>query len=839
MKQLELGIEGMSCAACSSRLERALAKLPGVSEAAVNLATRRASLAFDEEALGPEGIIAVVTETGYTAVVSDFEVGIGGMSCASCSARLERALGKTPGVLRAAVNLATERATVRYIPAALGPDDIVRVIEETGYEPHDLEEGGKGGEEAARRAALQSMRRDLLLAAALSLPVLLLSMGATFIPALDHALGDLAPAWVWRWAEALLTTLVLCGPGRRFFRPGWAALRHFSPDMNSLVMIGTGAAWLFSFLVLLFPTLFPVAARNLYFDSAAVIVTVILFGKFLEELAKGRTSAAIRKLIGLQAKTARVLREGGEEDVAIGRVMPGDLVVVRPGERLPVDGEVREGESRVDESMLTGEPAPVAKGPGDRVVGGTVNQHGAMKIVATQVGGQTVLAQIIRLVERAQGSKLPIQQLADRVVRVFTPIVIVVAFLTFLAWLALGPAPAISMALVSAVAVLVVACPCAMGLATPAAIMVASGRAAELGVLFRKGEALETLSRIDTVAFDKTGTLTEGRPRLTDLFPLEEDRAAALRLAAAVEAGSEHPLATAVVGAARDEGIDVPEASNFQALPGFGVRALVEGRSVLLGAERLMTREKVDVTSLRQQADALARQGKTPIYLSVEGRARAVLAVADPLKAESMTLVAVLREQGFRVAMVTGDSRATAEAIARQAGIDDVQAEILPDGKAAAVVALQQQGRRVVFVGDGINDAPALAQAEVGIAVGSGADIAIETADVTLTRDDLGGVLTALKVARRAMNTVRGNLFWAFFYNILLIPLASGMLFPFTGWHLNPMVAGVAMGCSSLFVLTNSLRLKRLKGGWEGGPVPGGAVAATARDPSAPGYQAS
>jgi Cu+-exporting ATPase len=838
MKQLEMGIDGMTCAACSSRLERALSKLPGVSAAGVNLATRRASLTYDEEAIGPEQIIEAVTETGYTAGTAEYEVGVGGMSCASCSARLERALVRTPGVLQANVNLATQRATLRYIPAVLGPGEICRVIEETGYEPRPEEGGAENAEEreeAARRLALGAMRRDLLLAATLTLPVLLLSMGASFVPALDSALNAFAPAWIWRWSEAVLTTLVLFGPGRRFFRPGWAALRHLAPDMNTLVMIGTGAAWLFSFLVLLFPGLFPVQARNLYFDSAAVIVTVILFGKFLEELAKGRTSAAIRKLVGLQAKTARVLREGQEMDVPIGRVIPGDLVVVRPGERLPVDGEVREGESRVDESMLTGEPVPVAKRPGDRVVGGTVNQHGVLKIEATQVGGQTVLAQIIRLVERAQGSKLPIQQLADRVVRVFTPLVMAVALLTFLAWLALGPAPAITMALVSAVAVLVVACPCAMGLATPAAIMVATGRAAELGVLFRKGEALETLSHIDTVAFDKTGTLTEGRPRLTDLEPLEGDRTAALCLAAGVEAGSEHPLAAAILDAAAAEELPVPEASDFQAIPGYGVRAQVEEQTVLLGADRFMEREGIDFSPLRERADALARQGKTPVYLSADGRVQAVLAVADPLKTGSAALVASLRQQGFRVVMVTGDSRATAEAIARDAGIDEVQAEILPDGKAAAVRALQEQGRRVAFVGDGINDAPALAQSEVGIAVGSGTDIAIETADVTLTRGDLDGVLTALKVARRSMSTVRGNLFWAFFYNILLIPLASGIFYPLNGWHLNPMVAGLAMGCSSLFVVTNSLRLKRLKGSPAGSGLRGSGASVTDDDRTAEG----
>ncbi len=825
MKQLELGIEGMTCASCSARVERTLGKLPGISQATVNLATERASIRYDEQTLGPAAILKAISEVGYTPVTDEYEIGIGGMTCASCSARVERALNKLPGVIAASVNLATERATVRYVPASLSPDDIARAIEDSGYEPRPLEVEGSSEAEAgfedreaaARQASLAAMRRDLWLAAALTLPVLVLSMGATFLPPLAHGLDALAPAAVWDWTEAVLTTVILFGPGRRFFRPGWIAYRHLSPDMNSLVMTGTGAAWLYSLIVLLLPGLFPAEARHLYFDSAAVIITVILFGKFLEELAKGRTSAAIKKLLGLQAKTAHVLRDGGEEEVPIQRVRPGDVLVVRPGERLPVDGEVREGESYVDESMLTGEPDPVAKRGGDKVVGGTVNQHGVLMITATQVGKQTVLAQIIRLVERAQGSKLPIQGLADRVVRVFTPIVIAIALLSFLAWLALGPPPAITLALVSAVAVLVVACPCAMGLATPAAIMVGSGRAAELGVLYRKGEALEALSQVDTVVFDKTGTLTEGHPRLTDLAPVEGQGPGnpaytqVLRLAAAVEAGSEHPLARAIVQAAEAANLDIPPANGFQAVPGYGVQADIEGQTVRLGADRFMQREAIDIAPLAARAEALSREGKTPMYLAVAEQALAVLAVADPLKATAAAVVASLQARGVAVAMITGDNRRTAEAIARRAGIDSVQAEILPDGKAAAVSALQAQGHRVAFVGDGINDAPALAQAEVGIAVGTGTDIAIEAADVTLTRDDLGGVVTALDAARRTLRTIRGNLFWAFFYNILLIPLAAGVFYPFFGWHLNPMIAGVAMGFSSVFVVTNSLRLRRLR----------------------------
>lgn len=812
-QHIELGIGGMTCASCSARVERALKKLSGVREASVNLATERASIRFDAQIIGLSEIVETVRDVGYTPLTAEMEIGVGGMTCASCSARVERALNKLPGVLDASVNLAAERASLRYLPASLGPDEVARAIEEAGYQPRLLdEEAGEDREATARRDSLRAMRRDLGLAVLFTLPVLFLAMGAAFLPQWEKGLDALAP-WprFWGWVECVFASVVLFGPGRRFFRPGWIAYRHLSPDMNSLVMTGTGAAYLYSLVVLLAPFLFPTEARNLYFDSAAVVITVILFGKYLEEIAKGRTSAAIKKLVGLQAKTARVMRDGAEMEIPIRSVRPGDQVIVRPGERMPVDGMVREGESYVDESMLTGEPLPVAKRAGDTVVGGTVNQHGLLHIEARQVGKQTVLAQIIRLVERAQGSKLPIQGLADRVVRIFTPIVLIIAAAAFLAWLVFGPPPAITLALVSAVAVLVVACPCAMGLATPAAIMVGSGRAAELGVLFRKGEALEALSHVDTVVFDKTGTLTEGRPRLTDLESAMGESADALRLAAAVETGSEHPLAAAIVAAAQEQGLALPAVEAFQAIPGYGVQARVEGQTVLLGAERLLVREGINAGALTKRAAALAAQGKTPIYFVVDGKPRAVLAVADALRTESVAVIATLKARRIDVVMITGDSARTAAAIAHQAGITRYQAEVLPSGKAEAVENLQREGRKVAFVGDGINDAPALAQAEVGIAIGSGTDIAIEAADITLTRGDLAGVATALNAARRTMNTIRGNLFWAFFYNILLIPLAAGVLYPWWGIHLNPMVAGLAMGLSSVFVVANSLRLRRLR----------------------------
>jgi Cu+-exporting ATPase len=742
------------------------------------------------------------------------EIAIQGMTCANCTARVDRALRKVTGVAEATVNLATARASVRYDENGTTTARLLDAIADAGYEPRLLEgDDSVDGEQHAREESLRERRRETVIAALLTVPIVLLSLGSMLAPGVDRALAAIAPSpQFWAWVQLALGTAVTFWPGRRFFRAGWAAYRHLSPDMNSLVMTGVGAAYLYSAIVVVAPELLPPGARNLYFESAAVVITLILMGKYLEELSKGRAGAAIRKLVGLQAKTARVVRDGEERDVAIHGVVRGDLVVVRPGERIPVDGEVRDGESYVDESMLTGEPMPAAKHAGDRVVGGTVNQHGLLRVVARQVGKETMLAQIIRMVEQAQGSKLPIQKVADRVVSVFTPIVLVVAAVTFGVWLAFGAAPAITMALVSAVAVLVVACPCAMGLATPAAIMVGSGRAAELGVLFRKGEALEALSHVDTVVFDKTGTLTIGRPQLTDVASGGlHDADALLRYAAAVEAGSEHPLAAAIVAAAQARSLAVPAAEAFEAVPGYGVRGRVEGRTVLLGARRLLDRHHVDASGLADRAAALSGQGKTPVYLAVDGTAWGVLGVADALKPESEAVVAALKTMGLRIAMITGDSKRTAQAIARQAGVDDYEAEVLPSGKAESVHRLQRRGHRIAFVGDGINDAPALAQAEVGIAVATGTDISIEAADVTLTHGDLRGLANAIRVARRTMGTIRMNLFWAFAYNVLLIPLAAGVLYPAWGVHLNPMLAGLAMGLSSVFVVTNSLRLRLLK----------------------------
>jgi Cu+-exporting ATPase len=806
--EVRIGVRGMTCASCVARVEKVLARQPGVESAAVNLATESATVRFGRAEV-PD-LIAAVHKAGYEPVVERAELGIGGMTCASCVSRVERALHKVPGVIEASVNLATSTAAVRFLPDTVSLQAIAAAVRRAGYEAR-VPGAEEDAERLAREREIGGLRRDLYLGLGLTVPLLVVAMGPMLAPALARAMAAAAPEALWGWVQFALTTPVLFWAGRRFQRQGIAELRHASPGMSSLVMLGSGAAWVYSVLVLIAPGLFPPGTAHLYFEASAVIVTLVLLGKYLEALARGRTSEAIRKLLGLRADTARVLRGEQEVEVPVGDLAPGDLVVVRPGERVPVDGVVTEGRSFVDESMLTGEPVPVEKADGAEVVGGTLNQTGAFRFRVRRVGDDTVLARIVRMVQEAQTGKPPIQQVADRIAAVFVPAVMGVALATFAVWLLVGPTPALNFAFVAAVSVLLIACPCAMGLATPTAIMVGTGRAATMGALFRKGTALEGLARIDRVVLDKTGTLTQGRPELTDLTAYGWGEDALLRLAAAVERESEHPLAQAVVAAARERGLALPRAEGFEARPGIGVSARVEGQTVAVGTAQLLEGLEADAPAALAAADALAERGRTAFFVVVDARLAGLIAVADTLKPGSREAVAALHRLGLEVAMLTGDSRRTAEAIARELGIDRVVAEVRPEGKAEEVARLQAAGGRVAFVGDGINDAPALAQADVGIAIGTGTDIAIESADLILMSGNLEALINAIALARATLRTIRLNFFWAYAYNVALIPLAAGVFYPLIGVLLNPMLAAAAMSLSSVFVVTNSLRLRRFR----------------------------
>ena len=813
-RRATLAVGGLSCAACVGRVERALAAVPGVARATVNLATERATVEFGPGEASAAALVAAVEDAGYDVRTETVDLAVTGMTCAACVGRVERALTAAPGVVEATVNLATERATVRYAPDATGPRPLAAVVRGAGYgvvEP-DVGAPAEDAERAARDAERGRLGRRLLWAAGLTLPLLLVEMVPMAVPGGMAWVDGLVPTQTRWWAAFALASAVQFGPGWRFYRAGWAAARHRAPDMNTLVALGTTAAYGYSVVATVAPGALPAGAVHVYYEASATIVTLVLLGKWIEARAKGRTSDAVRSLLRLRPDTARVVRDGAEVEVPVREVGVGDRVRVRPGERVPVDGVVAEGASYVDESMVTGEPVPVEKTPGDGVVGGTVNGVGTLAVEATRVGADTVLAQIVRLVEGAQASRPAIQALADRVVAVFVPVVLALAAATFGVWLALGPAPSLTHALVAAVSVLIIACPCAMGLATPVSVMVGTGKAAERGVLFRRGDALQTLSEAGVVALDKTGTLTEGRPRLTDLVRApgsDLSEPDLLALVAGAESASEHPVGRALVEAASGRGLPVPRAAGFQAEPGFGVRATVGGRRVEVGAERWMARLGLDVAPFAADAARLADEGKTPLYAAVDGRLAAALAVADPVRTTTPAAVAALRRAGLRVAMVTGDHARTAAAVARRLGIDEVHAQVLPGDKAEAVRRLQGDGHRVVFVGDGINDAPALAQADVGVAIGTGTDVAIEAADVVLTRGDLGALVEARGLSAATLRNVRQNLFWAFAYNVVLIPVAAGALYPALGVLLSPVWGAAAMGLSSVFVLGNALRLRR------------------------------
>ena len=803
---ISLPIEGMTCASCVSRVERALKKVPNVLEAHVNLATETAVISMIEP--NQAALITAIEDAGYAVPMSTQTFGIEGMTCASCVSRVERALLKLPNVTTAHVNLATEQATVT---GNVTEAELFQAVEDAGYEPHHLAAVATANEAMLERKAEEQdgLKRDLKLAALLTLPVFVLEMGSHMFMGFHHWIAaniGTQNSWL---LQFVLTTLVLLFPGRRFYTKGFPALFKGAPDMNSLVAVGSMAAYLYSVVATFMPQWLPEGTVFVYFEAAAVIVTLILLGRYLEARAKGRTSEAIQRLVGLQAKTARVERNGEMVELPIAEVKLGDIIEVRPGERIAVDGMVLSGQSFVDEAMISGEPVPVEKKEGSPVTGATVNQNGSLRFEATAVGETTVLAQIIRMVSDAQGGKLPIQTAVDKVTLWFVPAVMVLAALTFLAWWVWGPDPRLTFALVNAVAVLIIACPCAMGLATPTSIMVGTGRGAEMGVLFRRGEALQGLQEVNVVAVDKTGTLTEGKPVLTDFIAAQGfERAQVLPLVAAAENRSEHPIARAIVVAA--EGMKLPELIDFQSITGLGIAATTAEHKVEVGADRYMHSLGLDVSVFQADAERLAGQGKSPMYAAIDGKLAAIMAVADPIKESTPAAIQALHDMGLKVVMISGDNQHTAKAIARQLNIDEVVAEVMPEGKVDTLKTLQKQGR-VAFIGDGINDAPALAQADVGLAVGTGTDIAIEAADVVLMSGRLTAVSDAIALSRATIRNIRQNLFWAFAYNVALIPVAAGVLYPKFGILLSPMFAAGAMALSSVFVLSNALRLRRFK----------------------------
>lgn len=860
---VQVPVQGMTCAACAARVQRVLHKLPGVGQASVNLATGQASVTWAADATAAQrsvaAVVAAIGHAGYTVPCHPVALQVQGMTCAACSARVQRVLDRQPGVLQAHVNLATQQAHVTLLvadaallPAAVA--ELAAVVARAGYPARPT--GGEGaghmnsgsaGEQAQQHALpcdaaedwqmreRRALARDLLWAAVLTLPVFVLEMGGHAVPAFHHwVLHTIGQKLNWL-VQCLLATLVLAGPGRRFFAAGIPALLRGAPDMNALVAVGASAAYLYSLVATFVPGWLPAGTVHVYYEAATVIVTLILLGRSLEARARGQASQAIAQLVGMQPRTARVRSADGTVcDTDIASIRVGDLLDIRPGERIALDGTVTEGRSHVDESMLTGEPLPVEKIVGAPVTGGTLNGNGALTVAVTRTGADTVLAHIIRLVQQAQGARLPIQAVVDRITLWFVPAVMGLSALTFIAWLLWGPPPALGLALVNAVAVLIIACPCALGLATPTSIMVGTGRAAQLGILLRKPDALQKLQSVRVVAVDKTGTLTAGRPQLTELllapgggasqFPgLDGQQAcdAVLALVAAVQTRSEHPIARAITEAAQARGLVLPAVQGFEAVTGYGVHASVQedtgaaAVSVHIGADRYMRQLGLGaaVDGFADQAARLAGEGHTPLYAAVRGELVALLAVADPLRPGTRQAIAALHAQGLKIAMLTGDNHRTAHAIARELGIDDVVAEALPADKVQAVQRLQARHGPLAYVGDGINDAPALAHADVGLAVGSGTDIAIETADVVLlsgpTRQGLCAVPDAIALSRATLGNIRQNLFWAFAYNAALIPVAAGVLYPVNGTLLSPMFAAGAMALSSVFVVTNALRLRR------------------------------
>ena len=811
-EKASIHITGMTCTTCAATIEKGLSETPGVEQARVDFASEKASVEYDPTKVDLAKIKNTISQIGYRVATKKSIFAVGSMTCASCVARVEEALSGVPGVISASVNLASEKATVEYLEET-ELAELRQVVKNAGYELGPEIQALEDVTTVARRET-QALRNRLIIAIALGVAIMVIGFGPSFV-------GKAYLLWA-------LATPVQFWAGWQFYRGAWGALRHKTADMNTLIAVGTSAAYFYSMVVVLFPGLFTTGGLepHLYFETSALIIALILLGRFLEARARGQTSEAIKKLIGMQPKTALVMRDGEETEIPVDDVQVGDLILVRPGERVPVDAIVRQGYSSIDESMITGESIPVEKTVGDEVVGATINKAGSLKVEATKVGKDTTLARIVRMVEEAQGSKAPIQRLADVIASYFVPVVIGIAIVTFIIWYFVGPPPALTFALLNFVAVLIIACPCALGLATPTAIMVGTGKGAEYGVLIRNGEALERSHQISTVLLDKTGTLTRGEPAVTDIVAVpSSSKEEILRLAASAEHNSEHPLGEAVVKAALEKELELSPPSDFNAIPGRGVEALVEGKKLLLGNLRLMKERGFPLDGMEEKASELFGEGKTIMFLGLDSQVVGIIALADTLKPNAKEAVKELRKMGIETMMLTGDNQRTADAIAREVGIDRVLAEVLPEHKAEEIRKLQEE-KVVAMVGDGINDAPALAQADVGIAIGTGTDVAMETGDITLISGDLMGITTAISLSKRTMRTIKQNLFWAFAYNTALIPVAAGVLYLVfghtgvpSGLHfilgdygfLNPILAAAAMAASSITVVSNSLRLRRFK----------------------------
>ncbi|WP_124066659.1 heavy metal translocating P-type ATPase [Clostridium sp. E02] len=819
MENKTLSIRGMTCAACAQRIEKKVKKLSGMDQASVNLATEKLFVEYDEDSLALSDIKEAVAKIGYEVVEksenTNVNIPIAGMTCAACAKRIEKTVGKLPGVERASVNFATEKATVIYDPGQVRMSAIRAAIEKIGYQALEINRSDAADEDRERKQKeIRTLWTKFIVSAIFSLPLLYFAMAPmiTFIHLPFPAFLE-PMKYPMRFALTQLGLVIpVIAVGYKFYTIGFKSLFQGSPNMDSLIAIGTTAAVAFS----IYNT-FQIAAGHhmavdsLYFESAGVIITLILLGKSLEAVSKGKTSEAIKKLMGLAPKTAIILMDGVEKEISIDEVEIGDIILVKPGDKIPVDGVVLGGHTSIDESMLTGESMPVDKTEGDPVYAASINTTGTIQFKAEKIGSDTALAQIIKLVEDAQGSKAPIAQLADVVSGYFVPVVCVIALVSGIAWY-IGTAGDLKFALTIFISVLVIACPCALGLATPTAIMVGTGKGAEYGILIKGGEALETAHKIQTIVFDKTGTITEGKPTVTDVLSVTMDRDTLLNLTASAEKGSEHPLGQAIVRGAKEKGLSLMEAEHFMSLTGRGIEARIDGKDILAGNRKLMEEKNILMTGMEERSDRLAEEGKTPMFVAVDGKLAGIVAVADVVKESSREAIERLHKMGIQVAMITGDNKKTANAIAKQVGIDRVLSEVLPKDKSNEVKKLQTGGQKVAMVGDGINDAPALAQADIGIAIGSGTDVAMESADIVLMRSDLMDVPTAINLSKHTIRNIKENLFWAFGYNVIGIPIAAGILhLLFHGPLLNPMFAAAAMSLSSVSVLTNALRLKRLK----------------------------